>query len=606
MNRTPGRPLRPLSDDLPEPVRRWAQALRRIVFSPLMSGEHKLTLEEISRRLEAVAPAEAAQEQPGMKGNLFSGRSQRSIQRVLAGTTVPTRDVVHDLLHLLGDTYEEPDADDVRSLWSLYKPALKEDKPTVFSLYVLLDAYLAVQTVAITQQQHIARLETAIRTHAAAHSGANSDAGRDTEENTVARLQHDLQWAQAQLDRHHQEAEQANARLAQFLAEQALLDELGQIITVALATYGDQGAPRPSRFDSPLASTDPPSSEDESVASGDGAAADSAIPSAAHPGARPGVVLGVIGSHAGPALSVTAAHTAGRLLAVTAGEDGMIRIWDLNAGRQTEAIYVGTKPVDHVVSTVVDNRAVILSASNKGIHMWDLASLTLLKKVTRGPLTWFPITALACHTANGKPMAIAIEQSYELHNEGYRVRIWDLTDGGRAQTLLGATAGIGSTISCIDTALGPIAVITGRKSCVRFIHRRPNRIHRLRGGWWTPLEGVACAYLGKTPVAAASTSKHVALWDLYTGKRLRIIIDKPMLVRTCTTIHGQPVLITTLQQHIQAWHLETGKPLCTLTAPDTIHDITTGGPLGTLAVACDTSGFIHVWDLAHEITATPH
>ncbi|MGW1563367.1 hypothetical protein ACWCQ1_43820 [Streptomyces sp. NPDC002144] len=163
----PGRPLKPIDDNLPAPVYAWAAAVRRTVFLPLLSGEQPLTIRAIARRLEALAPQEEKADQPGAAeaqrlGAFLTGRSPACVQRILSGQSVPTRDVVFDLLRIVEEERGCPAAAEVRALWDAYWPALRERKAEVYEVYEILNAYNGALTLADVQQQQVTRLQDKI------------------------------------------------------------------------------------------------------------------------------------------------------------------------------------------------------------------------------------------------------------------------------------------------------------------------------------------------------------------------------------------------------------------------------------------------------------
>lgn len=162
MVRHPGRPLKPLDEALEAPVYAWAAAVRRLVFVPLMSGAGRLTLQTISERLQAMAPGETGQEPAEGAGVLYSGRGERSVQRILAGELVPTRDVVYHLLEVVAAECGALGEQDAQELWAAYKPALALAKPATFAIYELLDSYVAVRMLAQDRQRNVESLDLAL------------------------------------------------------------------------------------------------------------------------------------------------------------------------------------------------------------------------------------------------------------------------------------------------------------------------------------------------------------------------------------------------------------------------------------------------------------
>ncbi|MFD8376558.1 hypothetical protein ACFV2Z_38410 [Streptomyces sp. NPDC059688] len=162
MNRR-GRPRKELGAELPEPVRLWADALWGTVFGPLMSGEGRLTLEEIAERLEAMIAEKADGSRGAQVAFLHSGRGETSVQRMRSGRLVPTRDVVYDLLRLVAEERSAPDEQAIQALWTAHMPALRMKRPETFAFYEILDDKSALQELTETQRARIAQLEGELR-----------------------------------------------------------------------------------------------------------------------------------------------------------------------------------------------------------------------------------------------------------------------------------------------------------------------------------------------------------------------------------------------------------------------------------------------------------
>ncbi|MER5385548.1 hypothetical protein ABT040_35735 [Streptomyces sp. NPDC002688] len=160
----PGRPLRPVDKDLAAPVESWVNAFRRSVVAPLLEGDDPWTLEQVSGWLKQRAPVETGEQKPGRAGadrlqSTKSGRGETSVQRMVSGRLVPTRDVVLDLLQLLEDRGLELSRDAAQELWRLYRPALRIRLPDVAELYDTVDERDAARTEVTALAQQVRVLE---------------------------------------------------------------------------------------------------------------------------------------------------------------------------------------------------------------------------------------------------------------------------------------------------------------------------------------------------------------------------------------------------------------------------------------------------------------
>ncbi|MFC8201679.1 hypothetical protein ACFUTV_40820 [Streptomyces sp. NPDC057298] len=157
----PGRPLGPVPNGLPPPVRDWVRVFRAVVMEQLLRAEPPLTLEEVSKHL--VEQTGHQQRPVGAAGadrlqSVQSGRGVTSVQRMVSGQLVPTRDVVLHLLQLLADRGLAPGGD-VEELWQLYRPALRSRRPDVAEAYDIIDERDAALGEAAGLRQQVRALE---------------------------------------------------------------------------------------------------------------------------------------------------------------------------------------------------------------------------------------------------------------------------------------------------------------------------------------------------------------------------------------------------------------------------------------------------------------
>ncbi|MBQ0855659.1 hypothetical protein J8N05_46735 (plasmid) [Streptomyces sp. BH-SS-21] len=162
----PGRPLGPVAKGLQLPVSGWVQVFRTVVVEQLLGGEDPLTLEQVSAHLMACAverPDERLRP-VGAAGadrlqSVQSGRGETSVQRMVSGRLVPTRDVVLDLLQLLEDRGLRPGEADLEELWRLYRPALRSRRPDVAEAYDIIDERDAAQSETAGLRQQVGVLQ---------------------------------------------------------------------------------------------------------------------------------------------------------------------------------------------------------------------------------------------------------------------------------------------------------------------------------------------------------------------------------------------------------------------------------------------------------------
>ena len=127
------------------------------------------------------------------------------------------------------------------------------------------------------------------------------------------------------------------------------------------------------------------------------------------------------------ALACTTLHR--RPIAVSAGWDSTIRIWDLMDRTQIGDALIGHRgdplieemnAVQALTCTALDRRPVAVSGGWDGnVRVWDLTDQRPISQFQTGN---YPVSALACTSLHGRPVAVV--GSYDR-----TVQVWDLAAG---------------------------------------------------------------------------------------------------------------------------------------------------------------------------------
>ena len=109
----------------------------------------------------------------------------------------------------------------------------------------------------------------------------------------------------------------------------------------------------------------------------------------------------------------------GRPVAVTGGDDGTMQVWDLaSGGRLSEPLAGHDGAVRAVDCAVADGRPVAVSGGeDRTVRVWELASGRQLGKSMTGHQHW--INTVACSVLDGRPVAVT-------GSHDRTVRVWDL------------------------------------------------------------------------------------------------------------------------------------------------------------------------------------
>lgn len=284
----------------------------------------------------------------------------------------------------------------------------------------------------------------------------------------------------------------------------------------------------------------------------------------------------VLSGHTGAVRSVATTMLNGVPIAVTGGDDGTVRTWDLGHGRQRGILGSHPAAVLAVACTTDKNVPVAISGADDGvIRVWDLTTGT-----ERGVLTGHAgrIVSLACTIQQGDPLVVS-------GGEDGTVRVWDLTRGRQLGAFAGHRAGVRS-VACTVVEGGPVAVTTGADGAVRTwridTFGDPLEQSRIPESGPTTADASACARIHGFPVAAVGGHGHLYIWDLAIGAIARVISTGNVgaISAMCWTTHDHKPAIVTANgdETVRVWDLDSGSERTILSG----HS----GPV--LAVACST------------------
>lgn len=259
--------------------------------------------------------------------------------------------------------------------------------------------------------------------------------------------------------------------------------------------------------------------------------------------------------HREPIGSVATAVVDGRALAVTAGGEGIARVWEVDGGR-----VLGELPVGRFDRVALDTRngapVVLAVGDHRPEFARDPASGRCLRTLPADDATAVTTTVL-----DGRPVAVTC------HEDG-TVRGWELTDAGPSARPLGRPVGapLGEPVGGREYALNAVAaaVVGGRLLAVSSsgmnVHQSWDEDVRLwdltagvqvtafRAAATSAVDAVALADLGGRPVVVTGDWQGaVRLWELSPDGRRQVGAElrghtAGVWALAVTTIGGRAVL----------------------------------------------------------------
>ena len=294
----------------------------------------------------------------------------------------------------------------------------------------------------------------------------------------------------------------------------------------------------------------------------------------------------------GPVWSV--AVTADGKTAVSGGQEGSVRVWDLAAGRQ-QAAFTGQADVVWSVAVTADGNTAVSGGRDRTVEVWDLAAGRQQAALT-GHTDWVRSVAV---TADGKTAVSGSDDG--------TVRVWDLAAGqAAARRSPATTARCWRWRSARTGRRRSAAAVTARCGCGTWPlgqSRRRSPATTARCCRWRS------AADGRTAVSGSGDGT-VRVWDLVAGKPSRRRL--PATTARCGRWRSAPTGRRRSAETGRQWAATaTGKGRCGSGTwpPDGSKPPSSATPAwcgrwrsaadGRTAVSgSDRDGTVRVWDLA--------
>ncbi|MHB2016328.1 MAG: protein kinase domain-containing protein [Candidatus Xenobia bacterium] len=338
---------------------------------------------------------------------------------------------------------------------------------------------------------------------------------------------------------------------------------------------------------------------------------------------RPGNrTLGTIMAHQAPIWDVAISQDGSQ--AVTASDDGSLRVWDSSNG-QCLATLEGHDAAVFAVVLTADGKKAISAGDDTSVRVWDLGSGTCQKVLREHQES---VTGVAV-TADGKIIA-------SVSWDG-TLRLWEMATGRCSHTLMdedltppggpggetGVNPEVGPTDGVVPSSLTAqprqlkslTAVAMGADSKVVLVGADNGAIAvwdvpggvcvRKLPGHTEKVNALALTPDGRIAVSA-SDDRTLRVWDVVQGTCLHVLEGHNGWVHgVAITPDGRQAVSAGWDRTLKVWELATGRPLYTLTGHDNHVRAVALMPGGKLAVSGDIDGVMRFSEVPTDVSTAP-
>ncbi len=288
---------------------------------------------------------------------------------------------------------------------------------------------------------------------------------------------------------------------------------------------------------------------------------------------------------------------------VTDGEDGTMRVWNIEAGNPTAPARVhsgGSEPA-RLGAFLPTKTSFLAGATDGSVRLWNLADGRSEELIRRGKdLPWRSVWVTGIDGA-GK-----VAVSGERHEAGV-LRVWDLRTKAEVGTLPGRPGVVVAVAVSGDGTRALTAGGDGSTADAVYWDLTNRRAHRALKGHTKPIWFVAFSPNERFALTAGADAT-IRLWRLADGKELARGDSPAGALLLCAAVRpdGRRVVTGDGNGVVRVWRLPDSwdaaegrvEPVLELRGHRTSVEDLRMDPSGTRAVSVDSDGEVIVWDLA--------
>lgn len=311
-----------------------------------------------------------------------------------------------------------------------------------------------------------------------------------------------------------------------------------------------------------------------------------------------GLVRGeVLTGHAGFVRAVAVGTVEGRAVAVSGGDDGTVRVWDLNP-----ATLVGRTPVGHsgavravTVATVNSQEVVVTGGDDRTVRLWDLARGSQIGEGLRGQ-----------HRHRVRAMVVALVDHRAVVVSGDdSLQVWDPASDGDVQRILTGHDGPVLALAVGAVEGRTVAISGGVDGTVRMWDlARKAQVGSTLNGHKGAVWALATGTVEGRAVAVSGGGGTMRVWDLARGTQLGQTMtghDGTVWAIAVGPLDGRPVAVSGgADGTVRVWDLAGGTQWGrALTGHEgAVRAVAVGAIDGREVAVSGSGGVIRVWDLA--------